>query len=368
MSVIDSVFIDSNSNEVLTNRSNKLSRVSFEKIESEMSLKLQTNEKINFGYLLFDVKNPVGFEVYYDDNLILKINTGCQKVVPLMFGDDSELKFKGTCGELEISVYGAILKYDYGINLLPLKNCIVKKSDKTNVYSYTSALDIVNNNLTSVLEFDQTFLDIQVVKLGGVLNFVYLLKNDNGVYLYSQSNNYASPILISATAKMATIVPNDSGEGFIVVLSHGADIKYVTVYSDLTISQVYSFSLSTPSTINSFCKLEVLQFGRRVFGVNLDDNTMTLCCFANGKLNELTTKNSVKSRIIVDGNIVKIVVLDGYLISTYKYEMNYNNAKISFEMVCAPKNIWNISDILELDVGYLYYSQNLCYLVSENDV
>ena len=343
---------------ILDNQSNKLSKIFFDKIVSDVKINLETKNYVKYGYIFVSVKNPNNIKIYYNDFLIAKINSSSDIVIPCAFEENSYLQIMGTSDEFNIVLYGANIINENKIRIYPTKNYIAKNRGKIVVLSYASKEDILDNNLTEVLNIENC-IDFQCVKLSQNEYCAYLIIENDTLYLYTEIDNYTNKIEIASGVKTAKILSDSWHSKFAVVYIKDNYVYFKTLSEDLTLSSEGSISFSNNYVPKSFSQIEILNYnGPSILGVNLFGDSMEIFYFNGLNFIPILTKSCQSSKIFINQNNIEIFAISDYKVSISKY--TFDIGTITLGQSGASYNIWNASDIIKVENVYLVYNDGVC--------
>ena len=285
---------------ILDNQSNKLSKIFFDKIVSDVRINLETKNYVKYGYIFVSVKNPNNIKIYYNDFLIAKINSSSDIVIPCAFEENSYLKIMGTSDEFNLALYGANIINENKIRIYPTKNYIAKNRGKIVVLSYVSKEDILDNNLTEVLNIENC-IDFQCVKILQNEYCADLIIENDTLYLYTEIDNYTNKIEIASGVKTAKILSDSWHSKFAVVYIKDNYVYFKTLSEDLTLSSegILSFS-NNVLTIKKDVDFSNAKSLSRIFFHNSTTSLIT-----QGKYNVVPDITGGLNIIKIYSNIVK---------------------------------------------------------------
>ena len=294
---------------ILDNQSNKLSKIFFDKIVSDVRINLETKNYVKYGYIFVSVKNPNNIKIYYNDFLIAKINSSSDIVIPCAFEENSYLKIFGTSDEFNLALYGANIINENKIRIYPTKNYIAKNRGKIVVLSYASKEDILDNNLTEVLNIENC-IDFQCVKILQNEYCAYLIIENDTLYLYTEIDNYTNKIEITSGVKTAKILSDSWHSKFAVVYIKDNYVYFKTLSEDLMVSSEGILSFSNNYVPKSFSQIEILNYnGPSILGVNLFGDSMELFYFNGFNFIPVLTKSCQNSKIFINQNNIEIFAI-----------------------------------------------------------
>ena len=347
-----------NKHRVLDNQSNKISRIFFDKLVSDIKIDLETKDYIKYGYILISVKNPNNVQIYYNDFLIAKINSTNNYIIPCAFEENCYLQVKGTSEDFNLVIYGANIVNKNKICIYPTQNYISKNRGKVSILSYTSINDIENNNLIDVMSIDNC-LDFECVKISQNEYCAYLTNENDILYLYTNMDNYTTGIEIASGVKEAKILSDTSHSKIVVVYMKDNCVYYKTVSADMTLSSEGNVSFSNNYIPKSFSQILLSSYASpTILGIDFYGDTMEVFYFNGLSFNSIMTRSSSFSKIFVNGNDVEIYTLSDYKVNICKYTYDISSNVLSQNG--ASYNIWNANDIVKVGDVYLVYNDGVC--------
>ena len=363
--MIDNFVENINKYKLLDNKSNKLSKITFDKINTEKIISFYSLDYISYGYIYVDIKNAINLELFYNSFKIASFNGSENKIIPCVFEGDFNLKIIGSCDNLSISILGATIKNKFYTKIIPNQKCIVKDRGNIEFLSYSSRDDIVNNNLTVLFNLSNV-IDCQSFIMNNDDYLGYLTYN-NGVYFYTNLNNYTSSVFVSGDSENAQIVPVANENKLYFVYIKNDNLYYKILDVNYNLSQEYSISTPEKAMPKTFAVMEVNgYFDKPCFGVNFDDGTMSIFVLYNNNWDLILTVNSELSRLFIDSKNIEVYSIDDYMINITKY--SFNDLNNSLEQIETPKNLWNINDVIKVDDYYLLYNNLNCNVVSDDSL
>ena len=117
-------------NKVLSNKSNKFSKLNFDFFNGKKTLTLYGSTYLNYGYLIIEVEDAEMLKVGYKDIVISCITGSKQVFIPLAIENNSKLTIEGVSKRLNIYLLGAKFYNEKCNYILPLKN--YKVTDRGN--------------------------------------------------------------------------------------------------------------------------------------------------------------------------------------------------------------------------------------------
>lgn len=333
---------------ILDNSSNMVAQLSFDKLLADKKIELKGCGYIKFGYIYVSVTNPTDLCIYYKDILLIKLNSSKDTIIPCAFEESSYLEIKGTSDELKIFIYGAEVINRSKMYLIPVKNYIVKDRGKKSILSYTSKDDILNNSLSEVRSIENCW-DIQTFQYSGNTQVMYLASINDNLYLYNDTNSYATSIWIAEGVTDAKLVINNNSNIWYVVYIKDDKLNYKVISSDLSgVGEEQTISLKEdyiPKSLSFIQQNNIVSSG--YLGVNFYNGSMQVYATYNG-FRPRISKTAECSKLIIDGLKLEVVIVKDYGISITKYIYDGDLVEDGDTI-----DIYNVNDIIKIGNAYL---------------
>lgn len=334
---------------ILDNSSNMIAQISFDKLLSDKKIYLKGSNYIKFGYIYVSVVNPSNLCIYYKNILLIKLNSSKDTIIPCVFEENSYLEIKGTSDELKIFVHGSDMINRSKVYLIPVKNYIVKDRGVKSILSYTSKNDILNNSLTEIKSISNCW-DIQTFQYADSTHIMYLSSINNNLYLYNDTNSYATSVWIAEGVTDAKLVINNNSNIWYAVYIKDDKLNYKIIASDLSgVGDEQTIKLKEdyiPKSLSFIQQNSIISSG--YLGVNFYNGSMQVYATYNGFLPRIT-KTADCSKLIVDGLKLEVVLVKDYGISIIKYD--YSNGDLVENGNTT--EIYNVNDVIKINNDYL---------------
>lgn len=338
-------------NKVLSNKSNKFSKLNFDYFNGKKALTLYGSTYLNYGYLIIEVEDAETLKVSYKDIVISCITGSKQVFIPLAIENNSKLTIEGRSKALNVYLLGAKFYNEKCNYLLPLKN--YKVTDRGNFYveGYSDKENFVANNLTQKHTFEKLFSS-QVFQINNVLHHGCLFYS-NGVYLSTDINNYTSSVQIASDIKCGTIVPSVSDK-IIVAYIKDSKIFYKTLDENYSVVEEKEISKRGALVPISFVPIEVYGFNESIFAITWNNGTSSIFKYNGSEFVNIFTIKGDKIKIQLMEDELRVIKIDSYDVTINKY--NFLDGCVT---LMSNNNYYlksNVNDYYFIDGMDIYYS------------
>lgn len=351
-------------NQVLDIYSNKFSNIIFDEFKSEKSIPLQVDTSNRYGYLMLEIGDTQNFEVYQNDILLVQAESSVQKFLPILFQKNDILTLKGDAVSVKLILYGAeFLQVEFPY-IIPNLNYLIKDRGEYQLLQYENIDNLKANECDLLLSYSQLYHS-QIYKIDDELIHGNLYQNEN-VYFCNSKNNYTDKILITSSLKSAIIVPNISNNSVIFVYVRDSVIYYKELKDD-TLSEETEINFLIKKVPKKLLPCMIEEFGLEIFGIEWDDNTISLIDVNNYDFKILYTTKSQNSQIYQNENIIVLISANGYKISINKYEIDTSTSVKTIQKTFT-KTINNVIHCLKIDDDYLFQSIDARFVKNESEL
>jgi len=347
--MIDHIFKEQvGKNNILTNRSNVYDIMHLDNFEGSCELDLVVKSQ-NFGLVFVEVKSvSETMRIVYDNIVIFETGADSSKIVPLTFVKGAVLTITGKCNNFSLHIYGCSVLYKEKDHVMPRNKMIVSKSGNTNLFSYSSVDDVLENNLIFLKanenkSFLQTYIINNEICVGK-------LTYHNSVYFCNNTDNYTNPILIADSAEKAIFLQNYSNGSvvFIYITNRLLCCKvldYLGVVGDV-------FNVQIPEgrvPLQLYAPI-IESDTSRVFGVRYDNN-LTCVYYIKDDLSfeKIFETKADYVRIIEKSDKVILVQCKDYNVDVLEFQLSSDRFGTDMLIMNFKKTLRNVVDYYVCD-------------------
>ncbi|MBE5738285.1 MAG: hypothetical protein E7354_00920 [Clostridiales bacterium] len=308
-------------NLVKDNYSNKCDKVVFKNHVGISELKLKVSANGSYGYLYVEVFNTQDFSVSINGIECVCFNSGSSGLYPIRFKYGDVLTLNGNCDRLMLYVIGAEFDVIVKDKFLLISNKYIECCGGCKrIYS----CDEVNFN-DYVFEYEEDLVDIFEIEFN---NSIYLvkIKNDDGVYLCIDKDNYTKQIMLNFDYD-DMIITSSMGDGLLEIVYLYRGKVYKCALSD-------EFILGEPVAIENIVDIVSSlsavssDLGYSAFVCKMANGNNVIYVGDNGMYTELFSTKSKICDFCIIGNFLYCVYQDAYDFVIKKYNFSLGNHSV----------------------------------------
>lgn len=311
-------------NNVKDNRSGLLDKITFRYFSGEKELGLNTALNGSYGYISVSLSNATAFSISLNGVIIFRANEQNTTIIPIRFCVGDVLKLNGVCSDLKILVSGAEFEYfEKNFILYPSNKFVLDCGGIKRIYSISS---LTSESSSYTLDEEVECMEMISFKYNNCNYFARLICENDGVYLCTSMDNYATKTLINFDYDNLIIVGGNNANMLGIVYNLGSNLCVRWVNSSLSIGGENIIE-SVPEGFKDIKNIRV-DDKSVAFAVSLFAGNTIVYYYTTRFIKILNIKSRKEQFCIVGGKLYNSY-LDGYGICIKKYSINLSTSVLT---------------------------------------